>query len=279
MDTIKKVYIDSRYKTSDSISNSDCRFELKEALDLCENTVWYIDDISIPHSWYTIENYSNKLYIENTHSDLSLSASVLSLPSGNYNVSNLASTLQSVLQATFPNEDYTCVYNTARGSITTSPIRSFRIYADDQVVEMTNNIGVQFPGWVDHNNQLVAIDINNLMSMNEILRHSEPMPAETTFESGFIDLLNVHNIYTHCTNLVHYSTIGARGENSIIKKIPVSSSLGYLIIDSVVSPHDKIYGSKQSIKTMHFTLTNVHGNVINLHGAHVSLSLIFQTIE
>ena len=150
MDTIKKVYIDSRYKTSDSISNSDFRFELKEALDLCENTVCYIDDISIPHSWYTIENYSNKLYIENTHSDLSLSASVLSLPSGNYNVSNLASTLQSVLQATFPNENYTCIYNTARGSITISSIRCFRIYTDDQVVEMTNNIGVQFPGWVDH---------------------------------------------------------------------------------------------------------------------------------
>ena len=71
---------------------------------------------------------------------------------------------------------------------------------------MTNSIGVQFPGWVDHNNQLTTVDINNLMSMNEILRHSEAMPAETTFESGFIDLLNVHNIYIHCHNLGHYST-------------------------------------------------------------------------
>ena len=53
----------------------------------------------------------------------------------------------------------------------------------------------------------------------------------------------------------------------------------YLIMHSVVAPHDKTDVSKQSIKTMHFTLQNVHGNVINLHGAHVSLSLIFQTIE
>ena len=36
MDRIKKVYIDSRYKTSDSISNSDFKFEIKEALDLPE---------------------------------------------------------------------------------------------------------------------------------------------------------------------------------------------------------------------------------------------------
>ena len=173
-----------------------------------------------------------------------MSASVLSLPSGNYNASNLASTLQSVLQATFPNENYTCIYNTARGSITISSIKSFRTYTGDQVVEMTNNIGVQFPGWVDHNNQLITSGISNLMSMSEILRHSGPMPAEATFESGFIGLLNVHNIYIHCPNLGHYSTIGVRGENSIIKKIPVSSSFGYLIIDSVVSPHDKIYVSK-----------------------------------
>ena len=77
----------------------------------------------------------------------------------------------------------------------------------------------------------------------------------------------------------HYSTIGVRGEKSIIKKIPVSSSFGHLIIDSVVAPHGKIDVSRQSLKTKHFTLKNVHGNVINLHGAHVSLSLIFQTIE
>ena len=28
---IKKVYIDSRYKTNDSISNNDLKFELQEA--------------------------------------------------------------------------------------------------------------------------------------------------------------------------------------------------------------------------------------------------------
>ena len=67
MDKIKKVYIDSRYKTNDSVSNSDFKFELKEALDLPDNTVCYIDDICIPHTWYSIGYYNNKLYIENTY--------------------------------------------------------------------------------------------------------------------------------------------------------------------------------------------------------------------
>ena len=142
--------------------------------------------------------------------------SIIAIRSGNNNPSNSASTLQSVLQATSPNENYTSVYNTARGSITISSIRSFRTYTDDQVVEMTNSIGVQFPGWVDHNNQLTTVGINNLMSMNEILRHSAAISPETTFESGFLDLLNVHSIYIH-PGLGNYSSIGVRGESSIIK--------------------------------------------------------------
>ena len=44
--------------------------------------------------------------MDNTHGYVSLSASVLSVPAGNYTASYLASTLQSVVQATFPNDNY-----------------------------------------------------------------------------------------------------------------------------------------------------------------------------
>ena len=39
-----------------------------------------------------------------------------------------------------------------------------------------------------------------------------------SYESGFIDLLNVHNVYLHCPNLGHFNSIGVRGESTIIKK-------------------------------------------------------------
>ena len=63
MDEIKKVYVDSRFRTTDSLSDSDFKFELKEALDLPDNTVCYVDDISTPHTWRTIESHNNKFYI------------------------------------------------------------------------------------------------------------------------------------------------------------------------------------------------------------------------
>ena len=52
---------------------------------------------------------------------------------------------------------------------------------------------------------------------------------------------------------------------------------GYLIIDSVVSPHDKMDGSRQNIKTIQIALKGVSGNVISLHGADISFSLVFVT--
>ena len=63
MDKVKKVYVDSRFRSADSASNSDFKYELKEALDLPDNTVCYIDDVTIPHTWRTIDSHNNKLYM------------------------------------------------------------------------------------------------------------------------------------------------------------------------------------------------------------------------
>ena len=86
-------------------------------------------------------------------------------------------------------------------------------------------------------------------------------------------------IHIHSPNLGRYNPAGVRGESTIVKrKVPVSSSFGYLILDSVLAQHDKIDVSRQLTKTVEFSLKDVHGDIIDLHGAHVSWSLIFVTM-
>ena len=92
--------------------------------------------------------------------------------------------------------------------------------------------------FVDDKGQPTTIDPATIMSTNELLRHSERTPENNYFESNFLDLLKTHNIYMRCYNLGHYNSLGVRGESTIIKKIPVSSSFGYLILDSVVAQND-----------------------------------------
>ena len=105
MDKIKKAYVDSRFRTRDSNSGSDFKLELKEALDLPDNTVCYSDDISIPHTWRTIESHNNKFYIifemmylagggyEITE-EYNYNPYVLELPQGNYTGPQMAAAIQ-----------------------------------------------------------------------------------------------------------------------------------------------------------------------------------------
>ena len=58
---IKKVYIDTRFKMSDSKSDSDSYVELPRALNIPDKCVCYIDDIVIPVSWTTIDARNNTL--------------------------------------------------------------------------------------------------------------------------------------------------------------------------------------------------------------------------
>ena len=58
----------------------------------------------------------------------------------------------------------------------------------------------------------------NVRSSNEVFRNSINVPAETFYESGFIDLLYVHNMCIHSPNPGHYNSVGARGESTIVNK-------------------------------------------------------------
>ena len=116
-----------------------------------------------------------------------------------------------------------------------------------------SNIDSDYP-WKDIEGNIQTGDINNLRYINGVLRNTEMIHLHQlpgyykSYESGFIDLFNAHSIYLLCPNLGHFNSIGVRGRSTIIKKIPVSPSFGYLIIDSVVAPHDKINVSRQLIK-------------------------------
>ena len=100
-----KEYIDSRYRTVDaSSSDSDFHFGLKEAFEAPDNTVCYIDDISIPHTWRTIESHNNNMYLalkrylpNSEITTFSHNPYVLAIPEGGYNGNSLAFTIQEIL--------------------------------------------------------------------------------------------------------------------------------------------------------------------------------------
>ena len=57
---IKKVYIDTLFKSADSLSDCEFCIELPRSLNIQENTICYIIDVVIPVSWSTVDTRNNK---------------------------------------------------------------------------------------------------------------------------------------------------------------------------------------------------------------------------
>ena len=66
--------------------------------------------------------------------------------------------------------------------------------------------------------EIGQLDSNNLRSINEVLRNSIHIPADSFCESGFICLLYIHNVYIRSPTPGHYNSVGVRGESTIINK-------------------------------------------------------------
>ena len=77
----------------------------------------------------------------------------------------------------------------------------------------------------------------------------------------------------------NFNTVGPNGRSGILKKVPVTADFNQMIIDQLMTTNDFLDCSKQTLRTIEFSLTDVSGNEIPLHGSHVSFSLIFDQMN
>ena len=69
--------------------------------------------------------------------------------------------------------------------------------------------------------------------------------------------------------------MAVNGEWGILKKIPVSADYNQLIYDQTVLGMDYLDCSHHTLSLFEFKLKDHTGDVVNLHGNHVSFSIIF----
>lgn len=290
---VKKIYVDSKYKTLDSVSNSNFKFQLPHNIYMPINTVFYLEDVCIPHSWTTVETGINDtIYLEYQATidgvipltgPMTHYIQAITIPPNNYTGQSLATQVQTLLNVF---DSFVVAYNTNTGTLsithTVSGYKVFRFPTDFEL-QLTSLPVYQWPGSSLLPMIPVVLNQSNPGSWNDMIGNTgESMgffQANVTYTSGMLDLLTIRNIFLSSPNLGSFSTLGARGESNIIKKIPVSSDYGYLIIDSFTSPHDFLDCSKLTLGTIEFSLKDVKGNLVPLHGGHVSFSIVFSSIN
>jgi hypothetical protein len=126
-------------------------------------------------------------------------------------------------------------------------------------------------------------DKTNLRSVNDILKKDDFIYKTYSplipFVSGFIDVYTHHNIYITSSQLGTFQNIGPRGERNILKKVVVDAAYGEIITDNNYNPDDCLDCSKHALRMLDFQITDVHGNILNLHGGHISFSILFKIIR
>ena len=234
----KKIYFDTKYKTPDSKSTSDFKVELPETLFFENNSVFYIDDIAIPHSWYSIEDFNNKLYIS-VFSGAYLGATpgteyyyILTLTNGNQTGNELAIEINAQISSVI-GSGYSCVYTNKTNTLQIS----------------TTNVGIKFvlltpselkTAYNGHFN--LPYDKSKPNDCNEVLSNLEKVSQVcdilNPYKSGYLNMQPIRNLYLHSTTLGNLNSIGPDGCQTIIKKIPVTSDYNIMIFDQCVLYND-----------------------------------------
>ena len=270
---IKKIYIDSRFMSSDSKSSSDFKIDLPQNIDLPDDTVFYMDDICIPNSWYTIdEERNNKFYFKSGSTTY-----VKTIPAGNYSTTTFNAilvALMNIVQGTF-SANVNIPLNTV--GITTSITPS----TNQQIV---NGVSVTYATTFEilTDNQIGLLgypkpyqSINNYLNNNVAKVNN----SSSSYVSEYVNLNPIRNIYITSGNLGSYTTMSVSGERGVVKKVPVRANSNEMIYDDAVLGIDYLDCSKQSLSRLEFQLKDVYGNTINLHGNHWSFSLIFAKMK
>ena len=273
----RTLYFDSRLRSSGT--NSDFEYQLSESFTTPENTICYIDSISVPHSWNTISEDNNTLYLAEKVGSVH-TIRVVTLPIGDYKTSTLRSAIETALNTgTLPTgvlPNYACMHIQTTNKITiSSPDHatvSFHLLTDDEIKVFADP-------------SLLVINVRAPNSGNGILRNrnggystvASGYDYVTGWSSGFIDILNHHNVYI-CSSLASYATMGPIGQ-PVLAKIPVSSNWGVTI--HYQTSNAQIYSDigKRSISSVSFSLQDAYGRIIDLEGGTWSLSLTFMVKE
>ena len=271
----KKVYIDSSYKVSGT--PSEFTIDLPETVQLEDNMLCQIHEVSIPHSWYSINSTNNNIYWMHQVIPPGVIAGItyrkVTIPEGNYTAVDLAQTIQIAINLLVDTVDrpntYSLSYNTSTNKFTVSSNYAtviFVLLTDGEIAPLAGSFSD-------------PVDVNNLSSINRVIGNTTPATDAYTnvapYTTNFVDLVPFKSLYLHCNEISNYNQLTVAGNSSIVKKINVTAPYLGVINDNELSSVDYIDVSNKLLRRLNFRLTNHLNQVINLNGVDISFTLTF----
>jgi hypothetical protein len=269
---IKKVYVDTRWKTSDSKSDSDFSIELPRSFNVPDNVIAYIDDIILPVSFSSINENNNTLYFGYIIPGIETTVAIITIDPGNYTGASFAEALKTKLN----------LWGATKVPSGTAYVDKFNVtyYQPNNSIMITisDNNWILFvycdadlkKGITPFYTIAEPKSLNNVLLINKSTRIDKASPFITV-----IDLHAIRNLYLTSSTLCAYNSISNFGNDTIIKKIPVKANYNEMLYHDSGSGFDYLDITPRTLRYIDFKLVDSYFNIVDLRNNHWSFSIIF----
>jgi hypothetical protein len=262
----RHLYIDSRYRTSGS--DTDFSIALNETVDCEAGTRCWVAGVTFPNTLYTIEEDVDDLWYVAVRIGGVTSGYAFKLSYGNYGGVELAAEMQAKLRTVDNTATASYASKTGRISVVMGAGYELKVVSDE---ELTNPA---FQTAWNAYTPTTPYDLHDPRSFNEIIR-AQPTPFASSYLSQLVQLQPFNTLYLH-SSLTTYDGIDTIGRSGIVARVPVEKAYGF--VNHYAGPFLEqgwfdVGGI--SFRNLRFSLRNARGRVVPLHGAHLSIHLIF----
>ena len=275
---ITKIYIDTRYRTKNSKSESDFSIELPRSFNIPDGVVAHIDDIVLPVSWTVIDERNNTAYVAFSCVG-TIQETIFDFPSQNFDGPTFADMLADYLNNAVKGFKHAgvkieplfiCNYDLSENRLTISFIDNSERAG---LVKELAPFVLEF-----YTDEYLATEarISEINTINTIIRNTErTFITEASPYTCYIDLFQTRNLYLCSSALASYDVVSNFGLDTIIKKIPCGGGYNKLIVQSSGSTLDGLDVSKRTLRFMDFKLVDSNFRTVPLQGNHFSFSITF----
>ena len=269
---IKKVYVDTRWKTSDSKSDSDFSIELPRSFNVPDNVIAYIDDIILPVSFSSINENNNTLYFGYIIPNIETTVAIITIDPGNYTGASFAEALKTKLNLWGATKVPSGIAYVNKFNVTYhQPNNSIKITISDNnwILFVYSDEDLK-KGITPFSTIAVPKSLNKVLLLNRSTRIDNGLPFITV-----IDLHTIRNLYLTSSALCAYNSISNFGNDTIIKKIPVKANYNEMLFHDSGSGFDYLDITPRTLRYIDFKLVDSYFNIVDLRNNHWSFSIIF----
>jgi hypothetical protein len=265
---MQKIYIDSRFRTANSKSETDFNVELPRSFNVPDGVVAHIDDIVIPVSWSTIDERNQNCHVR-MYCGGTIAPDKYTFAPANYDGYQFAAEMEL-------NLNYTAT--TFGGAITFGCIydRDENMFSVSVSDERLDSLKISAPFKMEFLTDEAISTGSDPNTINTIIRNRvQTFITEADMYTCYLDLFQTRNLYLTSSALCSYDTVSNFGMDTIVKKIPCTAGYNKMIFLSSGSTLDGLDVSKRTLRFLDFKLVDSSFRTVPLRGNHFSFSIVF----